>query len=165
MRNFEQTENRIRRSVTSAATELGIKASFTEGRRDSDIIVIRLRGKRQDMVFLSQQLKEIFPAVDIEVLQGKKHDGNIMTMIVTEPLSEQDAEDNMERRSKLRHKAQRNKVKTKKKSKQAEIQAKEEKVEKDPSSDSLVREAHEAAMARVPEEEQPIGYEYSKVIN
>jgi len=93
MRDFQQTENRIRRSVVSAATELGIKASFADGRRDTDIMVIRLRGNRKDTVFLSQQLKEIFPIVDIDVLQGKQHDGKVMTIIVTQPLTEQEAEE------------------------------------------------------------------------
>jgi len=159
MRDFQQTENRIRRSVVSAATELGLKASFADGRRDSDIMVIRLRGNRKDTVFLSQQLKEIFPTVDIDVLQGKQHDGNVMTMIVTQPLTEQEAQEQMERRSKLRHKAQRNKSKGigNTKHKRKAVKASVHK--------TVVREAHEEAMARVPDDEKPIGYDYRNAAN
>lgn len=161
MRDFQQTENRIRRSVVSAATELGLKASFADGRRDSDLLVIRLRGGRKDTVFLSQQLKEIFPSVDIDVLQGKQHDGNVMTMIVTQPLTEQEAQEQMERRSKLRHKAQR-----KRSSGKALANGRQKrKAVKASVHKTVVREAHEKAMARVPDEEKPIGYDYRSVAN
>ncbi len=163
MRDFQQTENRIRRSVVSAATELGIKASFADGRRDSDILVIRLRGNRKDTVFLSQQLKEIFPTVDIDVLQGKQHDGNILTMIVTEPLTEQEAQEAMERRAKLRFQSQK---KASKSLQNSNAKPKQKGVKASPGK-TVVRErqAHEEAMERIPKDEQPVGYDYRKSIN
>lgn len=166
MRDFQQTENRIRRSVVSAATELGIKASFADGRRDSDILVIRLRGNRKDTVFLSQQLKEIFPTVDIDVLQGKQHDGNVLTMIVTKPLTEQEAQEAMERRSKLRSKAQRNKRASANALQNSNAKPQQKSVKASPDK-TVVRErkAHEEAMERIPQEEQPVGYDYRKSIN
>jgi len=164
VRDFQQTENRIRRSVVSAATELGLQASFADGRRESDIMVIRLRGNRKDTVFLSQQLKEIFPTVDIDVLQGKKHDGNIMTMIVTRPLTEQEAAEDMERRAKLRFKKRQHSNKIKQEAKNKEV-TKEAIASEPVAGETEIREAHEDAMARIPKEEQPIGYDYRKVIN
>ena len=165
MRDFQQTENRIRRSVVSAATELGIKASFADGRRDTDILVIRLRGSRKDTVFLSQQLKEIFPTVDIDVLQGKQHDGKVLTMIITLPLTEQEIQENMERRSKLRFKAQRKGAKGSKGSINAKSTKPKSKAVKASVNKTVVREAHEEAMARVPKDEQPVGYDYRKAVN
>lgn len=101
MQQKEQLALRIRRAVTAGARELNLKASFTEGRRQGDLLIIRLRGKKQQASLLLKHLEEIFFNVDMELLDLKTQASDTLTVVVTEPVSVHDVTA-QERRYKLR---------------------------------------------------------------
>ncbi len=90
---------RIRDYITSTAKTIDLRASFTHGRRKSDIIIVKLRGKHEHTQTMITYLLDMFSEVDIEVPQSLQRD-NCCTLIITQKLTDQEVVAN-ERRAKL----------------------------------------------------------------
>ncbi len=92
----------IRKTVQDTADELNLDVIFSLGRRQTDIIVMHLKGKRKRVLALPTYILDIFPDVDIEFIRsastGSEH---TLTAVVTQKLTEQSVEA-QERRAKLR---------------------------------------------------------------
>ncbi len=83
--------SRIRKAVVSAAKVIDLRASFAHGRRKSDMILIKLRGRREYAHVIASHLVDIFPEVDVEILKGIQEDNfYTFTLIITQKLSDQD---------------------------------------------------------------------------
>ncbi len=92
---------RIRKAVASAAKSIDLRSSFAQGRRKSDLLLVKLRGRREYAHVIATHLIDIFPEVDVEILRGTQKDNfYTFTLIVTQKLNEQDAVFE-ERRAKL----------------------------------------------------------------
>ena len=97
----DQLTLRIRRAIVSAAKAIELRASFAPGRRESDVLLVKLRGRREHAHIIATHLLDIFPEVDIEVLKGIQQDNYYnFTLIVTQKLTEQETIEK-ERRAKL----------------------------------------------------------------
>ena len=92
----------IRKAVQEIADELNLNVAFSLGRRETDIVVIHLKGKRKRTLALPTYVLDIFPDVDIEFIRsastGSEH---TLTVVVTQKLMDQPIEV-QERRAKLR---------------------------------------------------------------
>ena len=83
---------RIRKAVVSAAKSIDLRSSFAQGRRKSDLLLVKLRGRREYAHVIATHLIDIFPEVDVEILRGTQKDNfYTFTLVVTKKLNEQDA--------------------------------------------------------------------------
>ena len=92
----------IRKAIQDTADELNLGVVFSLGRRETDILVMHLKGKRKRVLGLPTYILDIFPDIDIEFIRsaatGSEH---TLTAVVTHKLTEQPTEV-QERRAKLR---------------------------------------------------------------
>ncbi len=102
--NFEEQEKlalKIRQTVISATEASGLKASFAKGRRQSDMLIIKLSGKREHAYAISNHLVITFPEIDIDILKVKSQNTFYpFILVISQKLDEQSMAFN-ERRSKL----------------------------------------------------------------
>ena len=92
----------IRKAIQDTADELNLDVAFSLGRRQTDILVMHLKGKRKRTLALPTYILDIFPDVDIEFIRsGSNGSEHTLTAVVTQKLSEQSVEV-QERRAKLR---------------------------------------------------------------
>ena len=92
----------IRKAVQDTADELNLDVVFSLGRRQTDILVMHLKGKRKRTLALPTYILDMFPDVDIEFIRsGSNGSDHTLTAVVTLKLSEQSVEA-QERRAKLR---------------------------------------------------------------
>ena len=97
----EQLALRIRQVAINANQYIGLKVNFAKGRRQSDIIVIKLNGEQENAHTLFNRLVNIFPKAEVDLLKTKsKNTLYTFILIVTQKLDEQNVAFN-ERRSKL----------------------------------------------------------------
>ena len=85
----EQFILRIRNYITSIAKTLNLTASFAPGRRKSDLLLVKLRGKHAYACAMASNLAEPFPEIDIEIPKIFQLDG-CFTLIITQKLAEQE---------------------------------------------------------------------------
>ncbi len=97
----DQLTLRVRKAIVSAAKAIDLRASFAPGRRKSDVLLVKLRGKREHAHIIATHLVDIFPEIDIEVLKGIQQDNYYnFTLVVTQKLADQEVIAK-ERRAKL----------------------------------------------------------------
>jgi len=91
-----------RAAVLRAAVPAGVRVSFGDGRRRSDLTLALLRGERLSVLTLAPRLQEAVPA-DIEIVRSAHvgHSYELM-MALTERIEQQPLR-SPERRAKLRH--------------------------------------------------------------
>lgn len=97
---FEDIKTQVRDTILTAAREAGVKAVFAEGRRNSDITLVLLKGPRLEVLAFAPILVEDF-ALDLEVMRSAEMGGSYeLMMAVTDNLEEQSVQ-HPERRQKL----------------------------------------------------------------
>jgi hypothetical protein len=90
-----------RAAVLRAAVPAGVRVSFGDGRRRSDLTLALLRGERLSVLSLAPRLVEQVPA-DIEIVRSARVGNNYeLMMALTEKLEQQPLR-SPERRAKLR---------------------------------------------------------------
>ena len=94
-----------RAAVLRAAVPAGIRVSFGEGRRRSDLTLALLRGERLSVLTLAPRLLEDLPA-DIEIVRSAEVGGNYELMMALTDRLEQQPLRSPERRAKLRQMAE-----------------------------------------------------------
>ena len=95
----DQLSLRIRDYITRTTKVINLAASFGHGRRESDILLVKLRGKREHAIIIATNLVDIFPEIDVEVPKSKQ-ESNHFTLIITQKLTDQKVAAK-ERRAKL----------------------------------------------------------------
>ena len=92
----------IRKAIQDTADELSINVVFSLGRRETDILVMHLKGQRKRVLVVPTYILDMFPDVDVEFIRsastGNEH---TLTAVVTQKLTDQPIEV-QERRAKLR---------------------------------------------------------------
>ena len=79
----------IRNYIIHTAKTMNLTARFAQGKRKSDLLLIKLRGKRKNIQTINTYLKNGFPEVDTEVPEIlQKYD--CFTLIVTQKLTNQE---------------------------------------------------------------------------
>ncbi len=99
LKEQDQLILRIREYIVRTATVINLTPSFARGRRKSDLLLIKLRGRSEHASIIATNLVDIFPEIDVEVPKGKQQD-NYFTLIITQKLANQEAVAE-ERRAKL----------------------------------------------------------------
>lgn len=96
-------EEEIRKIVGRLAAAQSVGAEFEPGRRASDVTLVRLRGRKQDVLALPLSVLDALPNEDLEVL-GSLSSSRAYTLrlVITERLEKQTVND-LERRAKLRY--------------------------------------------------------------
>lgn len=91
----------LRTLIKDATDELGINAAFSLGRRETDLLVVHLRGKRKRVLALPSYILDTYPAVNVELIRSSS-DGaqHTLTLVVTQALAVQ-TPSVLERRAKL----------------------------------------------------------------
>lgn len=90
-----------RAAVLRAAVPAGVRVSFGEGRRRSDLTLALLRGERQSVLALAPRLGEEIPA-DVEIVRSARMGRTFELMVVLTEKLEQQPLRSPERRAKLR---------------------------------------------------------------
>ena len=72
----------IREYIIRTAKALNLKLSFASGRRESDLIVVKLKGEPQDAGNMINCLVDAFSEIDIDALNKPQKNG-VFTFIVT----------------------------------------------------------------------------------
>ncbi len=97
----EELALRIRQVAINVNKAIGLRINFTKGRRQSDILLIKLSGKREHAHTILNRLAAIFPEIDVDLLKVKsKNTFNTFILVATQKLDKQNLAFN-ERRSKL----------------------------------------------------------------
>ena len=97
---FEDVRTQVRDTILAAAREAGLKAVFADGRRNSDITLVLLKGPRLEVLAFAPILIEDL-ALDLEVMRSAELDGVYeLMMAVTDTLEGQSVQQ-PERRLKL----------------------------------------------------------------
>ena len=100
-REREKLELKIRQTAINSAKAIGLSLNFPKGRRQSDILLIKVSGKCEQAYAVLNHLKAIFPEIDIDILKiNSKNSPYNFILVVTEKIDEQNMVLN-ERRSKL----------------------------------------------------------------
>lgn len=93
---------RMRKEITHVSDDLGVRTSFANGRRDSDILIVKVRGEKDKTFQISRYVLMYFRNVDIEFISsGYDNTDYKLVFVVTESLGKQAIIDS-ERRSKLK---------------------------------------------------------------
>ncbi len=85
----EQLVLYIRKYITRTVKTINLKASFTRGRRKSDLLLVKLRGEREYAQAITASLAEVLSEVDIETPKSLQKD-DYLTLIVTQKLADQE---------------------------------------------------------------------------
>ena len=97
----EELALRIRQVSISASQANRLRVNFAKGRRQSDILLIKLSGEREHAHTMFNRLVVTFPEIDIELLKIKpRNTFYAFILIATQKLDEQNLAFN-ERRSNL----------------------------------------------------------------
>ena len=97
----EKLALRVRRAVKSVAEAIDLRVDFAKGRRQSDILVIKVSGTREHAHAILHRLATTFPEIDVDILKAKPQNTfDPFILVVTQSLNEQSMAFN-ERRSKL----------------------------------------------------------------
>ena len=100
--DMEPLRESIRKVAQETAEDLNIDVCFSLGRRETDILVIHLRGKRKRVLALLPYLLDTFPDVDVELIRSASAgDEHTLTAVATQKLADQQMSV-LERRAKLR---------------------------------------------------------------
>lgn len=93
---------RMRKEITNISDDLGVRTSFANGRRESDILIVKVRGDKDKSFQISRYVLTYFRNVDIEFISsGYENTDYKLVFVVTESLGKQEILDS-ERRSKLK---------------------------------------------------------------
>ncbi len=93
---------RIRRGVTARARLLALELHFVAPRRESDLLLISLGGRRERVLKVSNYLLDCFKEVDVDLVRSESDaDGYRLLVAVTPKLGAQPSTSG-EQRGKLR---------------------------------------------------------------
>lgn len=97
----DDVKTAVRRGARKVAERLGLKVTFAEAKRQTDITLVTFAGPRQHVLLAPVQLLTRLPAVDLELLSGERLGPQFrLTLVVTERLDKQPTHQ-PERRAKL----------------------------------------------------------------
>ncbi|UCH25784.1 MAG: hypothetical protein JSV66_17965 [Trueperaceae bacterium] len=103
MEQYNETELQLRRGINELARATGVRAKFAEGRRESDVIFVKIEGKRGRVLSLPALVEDSVPEYDIEILKSEITTKMYCLMLMlTRRLEDQELR-KPERRAKLRH--------------------------------------------------------------
>jgi hypothetical protein len=100
--DYSEQELLVRRKVRDLARDAGVIARYARGRRDSDVVLVILKGDKFDVLKVPPFLIERLPGFDLEIVRSGLN-GNMYELIlaVTENLEDQTIQ-RPERRAKLK---------------------------------------------------------------
>ena len=102
MSNRDERETRVKEVVGDVTAGGSVNASFSPGRRETDLVGVILTGEKESVLALPLDILERLPQEDVEVIGSSDSDGYTLELVITERLEAQEIS-TPERRSKLQN--------------------------------------------------------------
>jgi hypothetical protein len=99
---YNETEFQLRRTINEMARATGVRVKFAEGRRDSDVIFVKIEGKRGRVLSLPVLVEDSVPDYDLEILKSEATTKVYRLMLMLTSRLEEQTFHSPERRAKLR---------------------------------------------------------------
>ena len=93
---------RIRRGVTARARVLALELHFVEPRRESDLLLMSLGGRRQGALRIPNYLLDCFKEVDVDLVRSEGEADDYRLLVAVTPKLGAQPSASFEQRGKLR---------------------------------------------------------------